>query len=92
VTRALLALSGGLVRGALAYVLSKEDDIDVVAELDDLAAVLDAIRSSRPDVTVVDRRVLGADGLRAAVRACEEAGNSRLLVLLAHRQYAALGR
>jgi len=91
VIRAVLALEGGLVRGALAYVLSIEDDIEVVAEFDELPTLLTAIQSCRPDVTIVDRGVLGVAGLAGAVRACTDAGPTRLLVLVSHRHFAALG-
>ncbi|MFK3979446.1 response regulator transcription factor [Micromonospora sp. NPDC050397] len=57
--RTLLALDGALVRGALAFVLTVEDDIDVVAELDRIEQVEPAIRSSRPDVAVVDSGFYG---------------------------------
>ncbi|MDQ7906429.1 response regulator transcription factor [Phytohabitans sp. ZYX-F-186] len=52
--RTLLILDGALVRGALAFVLSAQDDIEVVGEGnggDDAAAL---IRSLRPDVVVTD--------------------------------------
>jgi two-component system response regulator DesR len=60
--RTLLALDGALIRGALAFVLTIEDDIDVVAELDRIEQVEPAIRSSRPDVAVVDSGLLGTGG------------------------------
>lgn len=62
--RTLLILDGALVRGALAFVLSAQDDIDVVGEGggdDDVAAL---IRSLRPDVVVTD-----LDGMAGADRA-----------------------
>ena len=57
--RTLLAVDGALIRGALAFVLTIEDDIDVVAELDRIEQVEPAIRSSRPDVAVVDSGLFG---------------------------------
>ncbi|MGN9810292.1 response regulator transcription factor [Micromonospora sp. BQ11] len=60
--RALLALDGALVRGALSLVLAAEDDITVVAELDRRDALAPAVRAGRPDVAVVDLDfVAGAD-------------------------------
>ncbi|MFI7576832.1 response regulator transcription factor [Micromonospora sp. NPDC049497] len=60
--RALLALDGALVRGALSLVLAAEDDITVVAELDRRDALAPAVRAGRPDVAVVDLElVAGAD-------------------------------
>lgn len=60
--RTLLALDGALVRGALAFVLTTQDDIDVVAELDRTEQIPPAIRSTRPDVAVVDFNLFGSGG------------------------------
>jgi len=57
----LLVLEGGLVRGALAYVLSVQDDIEVVGERDDIIDIDRAVRTERPDVAVVDLNVVGTD-------------------------------
>jgi two-component system response regulator DesR len=89
VIRALLAMEGGLIRGALAYVLSKED-ILVVAELGAVAKVLDAIPSERPDVVVADFDTLKIDGLSLVRDACEESGHTRLLLLMQPRRYSAV--
>jgi two-component system response regulator DesR len=61
VIRTLLILDGALVRGALAFVLSAQDDIDVVGEGDggDDAAAL--IRSLRPDVLVTELGVMAGE-------------------------------
>ncbi|MEV1287727.1 response regulator transcription factor [Micromonospora sp. NPDC049679] len=60
--RTLLALDGALVRGALAFVLGKQHDIDVVAELDGSEQIAPAIHSVRPDVAVVDLELYGPAG------------------------------
>lgn len=52
--RALLVHNEGLVRGALAFVLEQQDDIEVVAELDRAEEVVRAFLTHRPDVTIVD--------------------------------------
>lgn len=85
--RALLAMDAGLIRGALAYVLSTQDDIEVVAELDILSKVLDTIRVDQPDIVLADGRLLGLDGLSLARLACEETASSRLLVLVDPRRW-----
>jgi two-component system response regulator DesR len=61
VIRTLLALDGALVRGALAFVLTTHDDIDVVAELDRSEQIYPAMRSKRPDVAVIDLDLFGAE-------------------------------
>jgi two-component system, NarL family, response regulator DesR len=77
VIRTLLILDGALVRGALAFVLSAQDDIDVVGEAaggDDTAAL---IRSLRPDVVVTDLDLMAGPHRRLPCPA---------LVLASHRQ------
>jgi two-component system response regulator DesR len=79
VIRTLLILDGALVRGALAFVLSAQDDIDVVGEGDggDDAAAL--IRSLRPDVVVTDLGVMAGER-RTPFLPCPA------LVLASHKQ------
>lgn len=52
--RTLLAHRGNLARGALAFVLNAEDDIEVVAETERLEEIVEAAVRCRPDVTVLD--------------------------------------
>ncbi|MEU7619259.1 response regulator transcription factor [Micromonospora rifamycinica] len=52
--RTLLALQGGLLRGALAQVLSAEHDIEIVGEVDSPRRLRAAVRAERPDVAVVE--------------------------------------
>jgi two-component system response regulator DesR len=54
VIRTLLAQHGALIRGALAFVLDAEDDIDVVAEIGRFEDLVDAALRHRPHVTVLD--------------------------------------
>ncbi|MFI9644142.1 LuxR C-terminal-related transcriptional regulator [Micromonospora sp. NPDC051925] len=52
--RTLLALQGGLLRGALAQLLSAEHDIEIVGEVDSPHHLRAAVRAERPDVAVVE--------------------------------------
>lgn len=52
--RTLLAQNGALIRGALAFVLDAEDDIDVVAEIGRFDDLVDTALRHRPHVTVLD--------------------------------------
>jgi two-component system response regulator DesR len=83
VIRALLALDGALVRGALSLVLAAEEDISVVAELDRGDALPQAVRAQRPDVAVVDLDLVGGNGM---------AGQCPLLVLADRRRARRLHR
>ena len=72
--RTLLALDGTLVRGALALILTAEDDIRVVGEVSDPAGIESAIGSQLPDVVVADLHLIGD-------RPTDEVGPCPLLVL-----------
>lgn len=60
--RTLLALEGVLIRGALAFVLTTQDDIDVVAEVERAEDVPPAMWAHRPDVAVMDHDLFTASG------------------------------
>ncbi|SCL72621.1 two-component system, NarL family, response regulator DesR [Micromonospora citrea] len=83
VIRALLALDGALVRGALSLVLAAEEDISVVAELDRGDDLPPAVRAQRPDVAVVDLDLVDEAGV---------AGQCPLLVLADRRRARRLHR
>jgi two-component system response regulator DesR len=64
--RVLLAEDQAMVRGALAALLSREKDIEVVAEVARGDAVVEAAGASLPDVALLDIEMPGGDGLAAA--------------------------
>ncbi|MGZ0148083.1 response regulator [Kribbella sp. WER1] len=64
--RLLIADDQALVRGALAALLDLEPDLDVVAEVGRGDEVLDAAKTSRPDVALLDVEMPGLDGIEAA--------------------------
>jgi two-component system response regulator DesR len=63
--RLLLADDQQLVRQALAALLSLEDDLEVVAQVGDGDAVVEAAREHRPDVALIDVQMPGLDGIAA---------------------------
>lgn len=65
--RTLLALDGALVRGALAFVLSNQQDISVIAEVDRWEQIAPAICQTQPDVAIVDFDLFGSAGPPACV-------------------------
>ncbi|MET0972999.1 MAG: response regulator transcription factor [Thermoleophilaceae bacterium] len=79
--RVLLAEDQAMVRGALASLLSLEDDIEVVAEAERGDEVLDAARRAEPDVALLDIGLPGISGLEAAARLGEELPDVRVVML-----------
>lgn len=64
--RVLLAEDQAMVRGALAALLSRETDIEVVAEVARGDTVVAAALTSRPDVALLDIEMPGGGGLEAS--------------------------
>ncbi|MBU7597484.1 response regulator transcription factor [Streptomyces sp. P38-E01] len=74
--RVLLADDEHLIRGAVAALLSLEDDLVVVAEAGSGTEAMAMARAHRPDVAVLDLNMPGADGvevvrmIRAEIPGC----------------------
>jgi DNA-binding NarL/FixJ family response regulator len=68
VIRALVVDDQELVRAGLSKLLSYDDDIDIVGECSDGGEVVDAVRSLRPDVVLMDIRMKEVDGAEATIR------------------------
>jgi two-component system, NarL family, response regulator DesR len=81
VIRVLIAEDMHMIRGALVALLTLEDDMTVVAELDRGDQILDAALRTRPDVAVLDIDLPGLDGLAAAASLHEHLPGCRTLVL-----------
>jgi two-component system, NarL family, response regulator DesR len=79
--RVLIAEDMHLIRGALVALLSLEDDMEVVAELDRGDEVVATALRTRPDVAVLDIDLPGLDGLSAAEALHEQLPDCRTLVL-----------
>ncbi len=75
--RILLGHRGKLLRGALAAVLSNEEDLRVVAEVDRTKDVLQALNRVQPDVAVVEARMPAEMGIEEVSRQ-----QSRMLILV----------
>jgi two-component system response regulator DesR len=81
VIRILLADDQHLVRGALAALLSLEQDLEVVGEVGRGDEVLQQVRALRPDVVLLDVEMPGLDGLAAASVLAAEAPQTRVLIV-----------
>jgi two-component system response regulator DesR len=79
--RLLLADDQALVRGAIASLLDLEDDLEVVAQVGRGDEVLEAARSSRADVALLDVEMPGLDGIGAARQLKTEYPSCRSLIV-----------
>ncbi len=64
--RVLLAEDQAMVRGALAALLSLEEEIEIVAEAARGDEVVSLALATRPDVALLDIEMPGCDGITAA--------------------------
>ncbi|OLB74025.1 MAG: DNA-binding response regulator [Actinobacteria bacterium 13_2_20CM_2_71_6] len=79
--RILLADDQHLVRGALAALLALEPDFEVVAQVADGTAAVDAAIRDAPDIALLDIEMPGLDGIAATARIHAEAPGVRVLIL-----------
>jgi two-component system, NarL family, response regulator DesR len=79
--RVLIAEDMHLIRGALVALLSLEDDLEVVAELERGDQIVATALQTRPDVAVLDIDLPGLDGLTAADQLHQQLPDCRTLVL-----------
>ncbi|MFC9471282.1 response regulator [Nocardia sp. NPDC055002] len=79
--RVLVAEDMHMIRGALVALLSREEDMDVVSELDRGDHVIAEILRTRPDVALLDIDMPGLDGLSAAKLIHEQVPETQVLIL-----------
>ena len=79
--RLLLADDQALVRGALAALLNLEPDLTVVAEVGRGDEVLEAARTARADVCLLDIEMPGMDGIEAAGQLRQHLPQTRALIV-----------
>jgi two-component system response regulator DesR len=79
--RLLIADDQSLVRGALAALLSMEDDFEVVAEVGRGDEVVDAALAATPDVALLDIEMPGIDGIAATAALRSALPSCRVIVV-----------
>lgn len=79
--RLLLADDQALVRGALAALLSLEEDLEVVAEVGRGDEVVERALATRPDVCLLDIEMPGLDGIQVAAQLTAEVPGTRSLIV-----------
>lgn len=79
--RVIVAEDQTLLRGAIATLLSLEDDIEVIAEEVDGNAALEAVRRFRPDVLMTDIEMPGLSGIDVAETLRDEQSPTKVLIV-----------
>ncbi|MEU8924138.1 response regulator transcription factor [Kitasatospora sp. NPDC048545] len=82
--RVLLADDEHLIRGALAALLSLEDDIEVIAQAGSGPEALAMAQSHRPDVAVLDLQMPGRDGIEVAAELRRLLPDCRCMIVTGH--------
>jgi two-component system, NarL family, response regulator NreC len=79
--RVLLADDHALMRRSLRLLLDGEEDVEVVAEADDLAAVARHVQGHRPHVLVLDLGMPNGSSIEAIGRLRERAPDTQIVVM-----------
>ena len=79
--RVLIVDDQALVRAGFRMILEAQPDLEVVGEAGDGSAAIDAVRTLRPDVVLMDVRMPGVDGIEATRRLTEAGVPGKIVIL-----------
>ena len=79
--RVLIVDDQALVRAGFRMILEAQPDLEVVGEAGDGSAAIDAVRTLRPDVILMDVRMPGVDGIEATRRLTETGVPGKIVIL-----------
>ena len=79
--RVLIADDHAVVRRGLAAIINLEHDVEVIGEADDGEQAVALWRQLRPDVTLMDLRMPGVEGVQAIDRIRDEDPGAAIIVL-----------
>ncbi|MGA5816983.1 response regulator [Kitasatospora sp. NPDC094028] len=82
--RVLLADDEHLIRGAMAALLSLEDDLEVVAQAGSGPEALAMAQAHRPDIAVLDLQMPGKDGIEVAAELRRLLPDCRCMIVTGH--------
>jgi two-component system NarL family response regulator len=74
-----------ILRLGLVTLVNGESDMKVVAEASSGAEAVELFRQHRPDVTLMDLRMPGMNGVEAIAAICAESADARVIVLTIHK-------
>ena len=83
--RVLVADDHLILRMGLESLINRQRDMEVVAEASNGADVVELYREHRPDVTLMDLRMPGLNGVEAIAAICEIDPAARIIVLTIHK-------
>lgn len=78
--RILVADDHFVVRSGIAASLEMEDDMQVVAEAEDEAEILERFQDVRPDVVLMDLRLQNSSGIETTAKLCAQPGGANVLM------------
>ena len=79
--RVLIVDDQALIRAGFRMILDAQPDLEVVGEAADGSTAIDAVRTLRPDVVLMDIRMPGVDGIEATRRITEAGLTSKIVIL-----------
>ncbi len=79
--RLVIADDHAVVRAGISGLIDAEPDMEVVAQVEDGRAAVEAFRVHRPDVTLLDLQMAGMDGIEAISQIRALAPEARIIVL-----------
>lgn len=82
--RVLVADDHPMVREGVRHVLADVEDFEVLRDVEDVAATLDALGGLRPDVALLDLSMPETEGVEIVERAIRASPRTRLVVLSMH--------